>query len=65
MREIIFNMSLITLLFGCNQSQNYLENHKVFPCSPEIVQEKNIELALKKQMTYMSNIYMIEKKLRT
>ena len=44
MREIIFNMSFITLLFGCNQSENYLENHKVFPCSPEIVQEKKYRI---------------------
>ena len=48
MREIIFNMSLITLLFGCNQSKNYLENHKVFPCSPEIVQEKKYKISIKK-----------------
>ena len=47
MREIIFNMSLITLLFGCNQSENYLENHKVFPCSPEIVQEKKYRISIK------------------
>ena len=47
MREIIFNMSLITLLFGCNQSKNYLENHKVFACSPEIVQEKKYKISIK------------------
>ena len=47
MREIIFNMSLITLLFGCNQSENDLENHKVFPCSPEIVQEKKYRISIK------------------
>ena len=40
-------MSLITLLFGCNQSENYLENHKVFPCSPEIVQEKKYRISIK------------------
>ena len=62
MREIIFNMSLITLLFGCNQSKNYLENHKVFPCFPEIVQEKKYKISIKKSNDlYVKYLYDTKK----
>ena len=48
MQKIIITISLITLLFGCNPSENYLKKHEVFPCSPEIVQEKKYRISIKK-----------------
>ena len=47
LQRIIITISLITLLFGCNPSENYLKNHEVFPYSPEIVQEKNYKISVK------------------
>ena len=63
LQRIIITISLITL-FGCNPSENYLKSHKVFPYPEKIVQEKNTKLVSKKLMIYMSNIYMIIKKVR-
>ena len=37
MQKIIIKIPLITLLLGCNPSENYLKNHEVFPYSMEIV----------------------------
>jgi|GEM_PF-180344 hypothetical protein len=47
--EITKNLtiSLITLLLGCNPSENYLKNHEVFPYSEEIVQEKKYKISVK------------------
>ena len=45
-QRIIITISLITLLFGCNPSENYLKNHKVFPYSEEIVQEKKYKISV-------------------
>ncbi|MEB3005960.1 hypothetical protein [Capnocytophaga sp. G2] len=42
MKKIIFMLifSSIFSLLGCkSEEEKFLENHKVFPCSPEIVQE--------------------------
>ena len=64
MQKIIVKIPLITLLLGCDPSDSYLKNHEVFPYSMEIVKKRNIKLVLKKLMAYMSNIYMIGKKLR-
>ena len=47
LQRIIITISLITLLFGCNPSENYLKSHKVFPYSPEIVQEKKYKISVK------------------
>ena len=47
LQRIIITISLITLLFGCNPSENYLKNHEVFPYSPEIVQEKKYKISVK------------------
>ena len=60
MKKIIIKIPLITLLLGCNPSENYLKNHEVFPYSEEIVQEKKYKISVKE--AYMSNIYMIIKK---
>ena len=46
LQRIIITISLITL-FGCNPSENYLKSHKVFPYSPEIVQEKKYKISVK------------------
>ena len=46
-QRIIITISLITLLFGCNPSENYLKNHEVFPYSEEIVQEKKYKISVK------------------
>ena len=46
-QRIIITISLITLLFGCNPSENYLKNHEVFPYSLEIVQEKKYKISVK------------------
>lgn len=46
LQRIIITISLITL-FGCNLSENYLKSHKVFPYSPEIVQEKKYKISVK------------------
>ena len=46
-QRIIIAISLITLLFGCDPSENYLKNHEVFPYSPEIVQEKKYKISVK------------------
>ena len=47
LQRIIITISLITLLFGCNPSENYLKNHKVFLYSKEIVQEKKYRISIK------------------
>lgn len=46
-QRIIITISLITLLFGCNPSENYLKNHEVFLYSKEIVQEKKYKISVK------------------
>ena len=47
MKKIIIKIPLITLLLGCNPSENYLKNHEVFPYSEEIVQEKKYKISVK------------------
>ena len=47
MQKIIIKIPLITLLLGCNTSENYLKNHEVFPYSEEIVQEKKYKISVK------------------
>ena len=47
MQKIIIKIPLITLLLGCNPSENYLKNHEVFPYSEEIVQEKKYKISVK------------------
>ena len=47
MKKIIIKIPLITLLLGCNPSENYLKNHEVFPYSMEIVQEKKYKISVK------------------
>ena len=47
LQRIIITISLITLLLGCNPSENYLKNHEVFPYSEEIVQEKKYKISVK------------------
>ena len=47
MQKIIIKIPLITLLLGCNPSENYLKNHEVFPYSMEIVQEKKYKISVK------------------
>ena len=47
LQRIIITISLITLLFGCNPSENYLKSHKVFLYSKEIVQEKRYKISVK------------------
>ena len=65
MQKIIIKIPLIILLLGCNPSDSYLKNHEVFPYSMEIVKEKKYKISDKEANDlYMSNIYMIEKKLR-
>ena len=48
MQKIIIKIPLITLLLGCDPSDSYLKNHEVFPCSPEIVQEKKYKISIEK-----------------
>ena len=47
MQKIIIKIPLITLLLGCNPSENYLKNHEVFPYSEEIVKEKKYKISVK------------------
>ena len=47
MQKIIIKIPLIILLLGCNQSENYLKNHEVFPYSEEIVKEKKYKISVK------------------
>ena len=47
MQKIIIKIPLITLLLGCNPSENYLKNHEVFPYSMEIVKEKKYKISVK------------------
>ena len=47
MQRIIIKIPLITLLLGCNPSENYLKSHEVFLCSPKIVQEKKYKISVK------------------
>jgi len=47
MQKIIIKIPLITLLLGCNPSENYLKSHEVFLCSPKIVQEKKYKISVK------------------
>ena len=48
MQKIIIKIPLITLLLSCDPSDSYLKNHEVFPCSPEIVQEKKYKISIEK-----------------
>ena len=54
MQKIIIKIPLITLLLGCNPSENYLKNHEVFPYSEEIVQEKKYRISVKQA----NNLYV-------
>ena len=54
MKKIIIKIPLITLLLGCNPSENYLKNHEVFPYSEEIVQEKKYRISVKQA----NNLYV-------
>ena len=47
MQKIIIKIPLITLLLGCNPSENYLKNHEVFPYSMEIVKKKKYKISVK------------------
>ena len=47
LQRLIITISLITLLFACNSSENYLKSHKVFLYSKEIVQEKKYKISVK------------------
>ena len=55
LQRIIITISLITLLFGCNPSENYLKSHEVFPYSPEIVQEKKYKISVKEANNLYDN----------
>ena len=54
MQKIIIKIPLITLLLGCNPSENYLKNHEVFPYSMEIVKEKKYKISVKEA----NNLYV-------
>lgn len=64
MQKIIIKIPLITLLLGCNLSDSYLKNHEVFPCSPEIVQEKKYKISIKEANDLYVKYLYDRKKLR-
>jgi len=65
MKKIIFMLTFSSIfsLLGCkSEEEKFLENHKVFPCSPEIVQEKKYKISIKKSNDlYVKYLYDTKK----